>query len=478
MKKVLLFLFILSFATYAIAQSTYKTPGVYIEEISTLPASVAEVETAIPAFIGFTEKGAANQPILIESTTDYKKHFGGAFKASFDVQLQTSAGYKDVDHITRTSEDHFYLHYAIQHFFLNGGKKCYIIPAGNYEDRNTATGLSRFSMALSAIEEIDEVTILVFPDALFLSHSEYYEVVDEALTQCSDLGDRFTLVDIHTSDLTNTSAIKTELKTGQNFRNANLDLQNLMYGAAYTPHLVTRYQYRYDVYDVAINLAGMTGVTMGDQSFRQNNPVLFEKIELMIGRMNITLPPSAAMAGIYSKVDGFNGVWKAPANISIKGVNALSAEVTASASNNLNVDTNSGKSINAIRRFIGRGMLVWGSRTLAGNDNEWRYIPTRRTFNMVEESIKKSTFYAVFEQNDANTWSEVRGVINNYLTDLWRKGALAGVKPEEAFYVKVGLGETMTAQDVLEKRMIIEIGMAMHRPAEFVTLRITHLMEN
>jgi phage tail sheath protein FI len=143
----------------------------------------------------------------------------------------------------------------------------------------------------------------------------------------------------------------------------------------------------------------------------------------------------------------------------------------------LNVDPGSGKSINAIRSFTGKGTLVWGARTLAGNDNEWRYVSVRRFFNMVEESSKKATAQFVFEPNDANTWVKVRAMIENYLTILWRQGALAGAKPEQAFFVKVGIGQTMTAQDILEGRMIVEIGMAAVRPAEFIILRFMHKMQ-
>src|SRR5699024_9587603 len=124
-------------------------------------------------------------------------------------------------------------------------------------------------------------------------------------------------------------------------------------------------------------------------------------------------------------------------------------KITSEDQQDLNVDPNTGKSVNAIREFTGKGTLVWGARTLAGNDNEWRYVPVRRFFNMVEESVKKSTYWAVFEPNDANTWVKVRTMIENYLTQLWRDGALAGAKPDQAFFVKVGLGLTMTQQDIL-----------------------------
>jgi phage tail sheath protein FI len=101
----------------------------------------------------------------------------------------------------------------------------------------------------------------------------------------------------------------------------------------------------------------------------------------------------------------------------------------------------------------------------------------RRFFNMVEESIKKSTFWVVFEPNDINTWIRVRAMIENYLFLKWKDGALAGVKPEDAYFVRVGIGQTMTPQDILEGRMIIEIGLAAVRPAEFIILRFSHFMQ-
>ncbi len=191
----------------------------------------------------------------------------------------------------------------------------------------------------------------------------------------------------------------------------------------------------------------------------------------------MVLPPSGAMAGIYAKVDEERGVWKAPANVSLSSVSAPYVNLNAFDQEELNVDVNAGKSINAIRAFTGKGVLVWGARTLAGNDNEWRYVPVRRFFNFAEESIKKATEQFVFEPNDANTWVRVRAMIENFLTLQWRAGALAGAKPDHAFFVKVGLGETMTSLDILEGRMIVEIGMAVVRPAEFIILRFSHKMQ-
>jgi hypothetical protein len=143
----------------------------------------------------------------------------------------------------------------------------------------------------------------------------------------------------------------------------------------------------------------------------------------------------------------------------------------------LNVDATSGKSINVIRFFQGKGNLVWGARTLAGNDNEWRYVPVRRLYIFIEESVKKATEFVVFEPNDANTWLRVKTMIENFLTNLWREGALAGAKTEQAFFVRVGLGQTMTALDILEGRMNVEIGLAAVRPAEFIILKFSHKLQ-
>ncbi|MBE0662683.1 MAG: phage tail sheath subtilisin-like domain-containing protein [Bacteroidales bacterium] len=188
-----------------------------------------------------------------------------------------------------------------------------------------------------------------------------------------------------------------------------------------------------------------------------------------------TLPPSAAIAGVYATIDRTRGVWKAPANISLNSVIGPAVKIDSRDQESLNVHT-TGKSVNAIRAFAGKGTLVWGARTLAGNDNEWRYVPVRRFFIMVEQSTKKASEPFVFEPNDANTWVKVRAMIENFLILQWRAGALQGAKPEDAFFVRVGLGETMTELDILEGRMIVEIGMAVVRPAEFIILRFSHKM--
>lgn len=209
----------------------------------------------------------------------------------------------------------------------------------------------------------------------------------------------------------------------------------------------------------------------------QTDSATFNEIKTQLAKLTVKMPPSSAMAGVYARVDRDRGVWKAPANVGLNYVIKPSVKITNDMQDGLNVDTVAGKSINAIRAFTGKGTLVWGARTLAGNDNEWRYVSVRRFFNMVEESVKKATGQFVFEPNDANTWVKVRAMIENFLILQWRAGALAGAKPEDAFYVRVGLGQTMTADDILNGYMHVEIGMAVVRPAEFIILKFSHKLQ-
>ncbi|MEO8960775.1 MAG: phage tail sheath C-terminal domain-containing protein [Ginsengibacter sp.] len=205
--------------------------------------------------------------------------------------------------------------------------------------------------------------------------------------------------------------------------------------------------------------------------------VVYANIKTAIANHGVVAAPSGAVAGVYAAVDGSRGVWKAPANVSLNTVIEPIVNIDDNMQGDLNIDTIGGKSVNAIRAFTGKGILVWGARTLDGNSNDFRYISVRRFYIMVEESVKKAAMQFVFEPNDGNTWVRVRAMIENYLTNLWRLGALAGSKPEQAFYVKVGLGQTMTFDDILNGKMIVEIGMAPVRPAEFIILRFSQIQQ-
>jgi len=210
---------------------------------------------------------------------------------------------------------------------------------------------------------------------------------------------------------------------------------------------------------------------------KSSHTALYNQIKAALAKERVVLPPSAAIAGVYARVDRDRGVWKAPANVSFNGVIGPTVKISDTDQDDLNIDPTGGKSINAIRSFTGKGTLVWGARTLAGNDNEWRYVSVRRLFINIEESTRKASAFAVFEPNDATTWLKVKAMLESYLYGLWQQGALAGSKPELAYFVSVGLGKSMTAQDILEGRMIVNIGVAAVRPAEFIVLTFSHKMQ-
>jgi phage tail sheath protein FI len=188
------------------------------------------------------------------------------------------------------------------------------------------------------------------------------------------------------------------------------------------------------------------------------------------------LPASSAMVGVYALVDNARGVWKAPANINIANAIDLEEKISDYDQQDLNVDQLNGLSINVIRSLPRGAALVWGARTLAGNDNEWRYISVRRLFIMIEQSIRNASEQFVFEPNDENTWVRIKAMIEIYLTELWKAGALMGTSTKQAYYVHIGLGQTMTEADIWAGKLIIEIGIAAVRPAEFIILRFIQKM--
>lgn len=651
--------------------SAYKTPGVYVEEIVKFPPSVAQVETAIPTFIGYTEKAKKKEnddlllkPTRITSMLEYEGFFGFSEKeTSIQVNVNNpNTASEEVIVGQPNTPSPFKMYYNMQMYFANGGGPCYITSVGTYTSARTNNntnpvilqevgnnGFNGLKEGLDVVELVDEVTLIVFPDATSLiADADFYSLYGLALTQCNKLQDRFTIIDTYrdeeyndgVDDVDPVEALRNKLSLGKDY---------LKYGAAYFPYLNTIVDFSYDESQIDINgleeslsvkaanvidgidltklegllaaivaaednidnaadndaalgfkndaiasvrniieyleaitnevndliddseasgeaglnatttalnawmdanlettladlhsrlfklqqddtkakltntfnttvpnvfgllgivdmvdmtnngvytdlegqkttdelfalkgaidgLGGVTSLpTLAD--IKADNNALYNKIRSEIGLLPVKLAPSATIAGIYARVDSDRGVWKAPANVGLNYVSSPSVPISHEAQQDLNVDTKAGKSVNAIRAFVGKGNLVWGARTLAGNDNEWRYVSVRRFFNMAEESIKKATEQFVFEPNDKNTWVRVKAMIDNFLTQQWRVGALAGPTPDKAFYVNVGLGETMTAQDILEGNMIIEIGMAVVRPAEFIILKFSHKMQ-
>jgi uncharacterized protein len=470
-----------------------RTPGVYIQEIVKFPPSIAPVETAIPAFIGYTEKAeeqAVNdlnlKPMRISSLVEYEKYFGGPQKEeaiTVTVNVKTENGniveLTAVADVSETNRSKHIMYYAMQLFFANGGGPCYIVSVGNYKANiGEDLVLQELQDGLSALFKADEPTLIIFPEAQKLSIGDFKTLHDAALKQCEDLKDRFVIMDLHGGSVSLSDPNSNLLTAIDNFRSDGIGTNNLKYGAAYGPNIETVLDFAFEETetDVIINTDGVAATPVKLNALQSDQNRVFEKAKAAIRDFPCKMPPSSAIAGIYAAVDNSRGVWKAPANVSVSAVTQPTIKFSNLEQDKMNVDVGAGKSVNAIRAFVGKGTLVWGARTLAGNDNEWRYVNVRRFFNFVEESTKKATEQFVFEPNDANTWVRVQAMVENFLTVLWRQGALQGIKPEHAFYVAVGLGKTMTPLDILEGRMIVEIGMAAVRPAEFIILRFSHKM--
>jgi phage tail sheath protein FI len=451
------------------------------------------VETAIPAFIGYTEKAVLEtvgdlklKPTRISSLVEYTNYFGGPQK---EQEILVTVNQTQVDGVTteikaiaslaEVSRSKHLMYYALQLFFANGGGPCWIVSVDNYKTTfGGALVETELKAGLNTLVKVDEPTLLVFPEAQNLSIADFKSIHDAALKQCNDLKDRFVIMDLHGGTISLNNPASVLLTAVDNFRDDGIGMNSLKYGAAYGPNIETVLDYAFDETetDVIIVTNAVPAVAVKLDTLKASSNQIYEMAKTAILDMPCKLPPAGAIAGIYAAVDNSRGVWKAPANVSINAVTQPTIQFSNVEQDQMNVDVTAGKSVNAIRTFTGKGPILWGARTLAGNDNEWRYVSVRRFFNFVEESVKKATEQFVFEPNDANTWVRVQAMIENFLTTLWRQGALQGVKTEHAFFVSVGLGKTMTALDILEGRMIIEIGMAAVRPAEFIILRFSHKM--
>jgi phage tail sheath protein FI len=204
-------------------------------------------------------------------------------------------------------------------------------------------------------------------------------------------------------------------------------------------------------------------------------PVL-KTIEQQVIAHNNVLPPSAAMAGVYTSVDANSGVWNAPANVTLASVDSPTLNINGDQQEGLNLPVD-GKAVDVLRAFPGRGTVVWGARTLDGNSPDFRYVQVRRTLIYLEQSIKQALEPFVFAPNTGQTWATVTSMVSGFLTVVWTRGGLMGAKPSEAFSVACGLGSTMTGQDVLDGYMIVQVTLSLIRPAEFIELTFKQTMQ-
>ena len=326
--------------------------------------------------------------------------------------------------------DGFRLEAALRAFYANGGDDAFVLSLGTYE----AAGPPDPVPLLDGLERIGRETgptLLLIPDALRLARSDYHVVVRAMLDQCAALGDRMAILDLHGGDEPASRSVAGSAPLIADFRSAVADQPGRRYGAAYYPWLVAP-----------------DGTAM---------------------------PPSAAIAGLYARTDREQGVWKAPANVGPAGASDVTVRYRVEDQAALNTPAD-GVAINAIRFFNELGVRVWGARTLDGNSNDWRYVPVRRLLIFIEQSVKQGLMALIFQPNEAPTWLEARRLVEVFLTALWRQGALQGATPDKAFYVACGLGTTMTQDDIDNGRLIVEIGVATVRPAEFIVLSLALLL--
>lgn len=489
--------------------TTLATPGVYIEEKSSLGASVVPVQTALPAFVGYTEKAnrgsksLINKPTKISSFGQFVELFGGAPKTKFNIEADdtSSVGFK----LSFVEGTRFLLYDSIRLFFANGGADCFIVSVGDYNDKIDAAKLNDPSGGgLLSLEKDLEPTILVIPEAVLLSEADCYSIQGAMLSHCGyKMKNRFAILDVYNgyqertfddNDVVN----KFREGVGSNF---------LQWGAAYYPFLNTAIvkssELDYSLIDnpedlVAILAAEVDANLEADnisearaegikveinkilettdsdliKTLHSTLTVVSPKINSIMedmGDMMNLMPPSAAMAGAYTMCDNVVSVAKSPANISLGSVITPSVNINNDNQEDLNLPLN-GKAINAIRSFSGKGVLVWGARTLEGNSQEYKYISVRRTMTFLEQSIKFASEAFVFSPNNSTTWSTLKATVSNFLNNQWQSGLLAGASPEEAFEVSIGLGSTMTPNDILDGTLKMSVKLAITRPAEFIVI--------
>lgn len=449
-------------------------PGVYIEEDASPSMSVSAGATAVPLFVArFTPfkselKGAITR---ISSWLDYTTLFNSSMPSSAAVTvtstevtpppeedaLKTASSEATVRDDGATEQYTYQIDkaelvdpaasVALQLYFQNGGGPCYLYPLEKPDDKNTLTAL------LGLIDEVEEITLLACPDPDEAYRTAVYGALAASLGQHKGY---FLLADSVNGEVP--SAVSDSAQV-----------------AVYYPNVIMPYTRTLD--DKLVTITGYTDgsettiATLAD--LRDVNPDFAGKVDNALADKRsapLSLPSSALMAGVYVKTDRERGVWKAPANVVLSGASDVSVRVTNEQQAQLNP-----KGINVIRHFSDRGLVVWGSRTQK-DDDDWRYIPVRRLFDAAERDIKKALQPMVFEPNSQPTWKRVQAAIDNYLYRLWQQGALAGNKAEEAYFVRVGKGITMTQDEINQGQMIIQVGMAAVRPAEFIILKFTQDM--
>jgi phage tail sheath protein FI len=289
-------------------------------------------------------------------------------------------------------------------------------------------GLADYQAFFTRLKKIRDANIIVLPGQFLPKDGSGNTAIDAAIAHCEDIRNRMVIIDPELGlELDQAAAVNTMITTTST------------YAALYYPWV----KVRNPLYNIDTNATAAK---------------------------TLNVAPSAIAAGVWARIDGTRGVWKAPAGVetSLRGLVGLEFTVDDGDQDQLNP-----LGVNCLRRFPNYGSVVWGTRTLSTKANpEWRYIPVRRTAIFIEESLYNGIQWAVFEPNDHRLWGSLRANIGGFMNGLFRAGAFQGEKSSDAYFVRCGLGDTMTQDDIDRGQVIVIVGFAPLKPAEFVIVRI------
>lgn len=474
----------------------YLSPGVYVEEVSSGIKPLEGVGTSTGAFIGIAERGPIGQPLLITNWTQFTSAYGGFI-------------------------DQAYLAYAVYQFFNEGGTRCYVVRAAKgttLKKAETAAIGSLVLRASSAGTWGNALSVVVADETALPGGSvrvDYFKLAVLLAGEVLEAHDHLTMdetkpdhvlkritskwVDIIDNGATRPTNGPAPLAGGLNgdklaapdWAGANGfiyafdpvdDINIVAIPDALGDPAVTQGAYAYcqnrgDCFFVAdtpdnLDAQGVAAYRRTTGNFNSSYAALYYPwiavSDPLTGKPKFT-PPSGAVVGTYSHTDVARGVHKAPAGIEVgKLDSAIGVRNVISKGEH---DTLNPIGVNVIRTFPGTGTVVWGARTLSA-DSEWKYVNVRRLFMFLEETIDEGTQWVVFEPNTPMLWGKVKRNITAFLTSVWRDGALLGTTAGEAFFVKVDAENNPS--DVIDAgRLIIEVGVAPVKPAEFVIIRIS-----
>lgn len=501
-----------------------KTPGVHVVAENTVPNSLLAAAAGMALFLGYTEKPGRHTavgPVLVDSIRHFEQQFGGPHAPQFSLHVEQGTLELLPAH---RNQARFFLYHGLQSYFDNGGGPAYVQSIGTHADA-IARGKRKedFLDRIDALKNAAGVGLVVAPDATLMGSSEECHAVWQSLLEhCGVMGNRMALIDVYGGGQPRTRHVEDDIISGSRHGlRASLYGNFLGFGAAYYPwlyfNLLDPLSITWDNLDDAalalLSEALLQALSMQSPApapaARDNLTTLFRRIAhrlpadqenraahviathrkligaspmyyrlaaLLLALAN-QLPPGAAMAGVYARTDAQQGVWQAPANTGIVGAVALVEEISQQDHEGLNLPPD-GKAVNAIRTFAAGGMVIWGARTLDGNSDDWRYVPVRRTAIMLEQSIKAAMAAHASLPNDTNTWQALHDMIAGFLTVQWQNGALLGASAGDAFRVEVGLGSTMTGDDIVRCTLRAGVAVALVHPAEFIHLRFEQQMQD